>query len=145
MSSIQWSNQDVFPAASFYRDSFFNEPEEWFAGRFTRTKTPAVNVSESDTEVEVELVAPGKSKEDFEVTVSDNILTIRAEDQSSSEESDKAYTRQEYNYSSFTRSFNLPGSVDSSSIDAKYEKGILKITISKQPKKEGNSTVIEVQ
>ncbi|GEP96994.1 Hsp20/alpha crystallin family protein [Chitinophaga cymbidii] len=94
---------------------------------------PAVNISEEKDHFKITLAAPGLKKEDFNINVTGSLLTISAETTSSREEKGKKFTRQEYNYSSFSRSFDLPESVLSDKIDAAYADGVLLLTL---PKKE---------
>lgn len=96
---------------------------------------PSVNVKENDDDFQIELAVPGMSKEDFKVEVDHGVLHVGAAQ--SEEKGDKddngKYTRREFNYSSFRRSFRLPTSVDSTQIGAKYEDGVLILSL---PKKE---------
>lgn len=94
---------------------------------------PAVNIRDNEDNFTVELAAPGKQKEDFNIELDNDVLTIFSEDkqETSSEEKGK-FTRKEFNYSSFNRSFTLPETVDSNKIGANYENGILKINIPKR-------------
>ncbi len=81
----------------------------------------------------VEVVAPGFKKEDFKLKVDDDILTISAESKAETKENgkEKEYTRREYSYSSFTRSFRLPDDVKDDSISASYLDGVLKLELPK--------------
>ncbi len=94
---------------------------------------PAVNISETEKSYAVEVVAPGFQKGDFKVKVDDDILTISAESKTENESDDKQreYTRREYSYSSFTRSFRLPDNVKDDNISASYNDGILKLDLPK--------------
>ena len=94
---------------------------------------PAVNVLENDNALKIELAAPGLKKEDFKVNVHENTLTISTEGKSVTEEKVGKYTRKEFNYTSFKRSFTLPKSVDSEKIVATYTDGVLGLEL---PKKE---------
>ena len=116
-------------------DDFFRPWNEWFdGGVWGRTmKIPAVNITEQKSEYLVSLAAPGLKKEDFKIAVDGNMLTISSEKEENKEEKDEKYTRKEYNYSSFSRSFTLPEEVNQEKIDAKYEDGVLKISL---PRKE---------
>jgi len=109
---------------------------DWAGGtqNFNQRTIPAVNIKETDNAYEVELSAPGKKKDDFNIDVENELLTISAEfkSENNSEENGK-YTRREFSYSSFRRSFTLPETVKDDDIKASYEDGILKITL---PKKE---------
>lgn len=118
-------------------DDFFNKPwNEWFdnGGYWGRTmNVPAVNIIDEKNEYLVSLAVPGMKKDDFKIDVDGNILTISSEKEETKEEKEKAFTRKEYNYSSFSRSFTLPDAVNKEKIDAKYEDGVLKISL---PRKE---------
>jgi len=110
---------------------------DWFGGYQSpiNNNVPAVNIKESDTHFDIEVAAPGKSKDDFSIEIDHQVLTISSEKKSETEEKDSKgnYTRREFSYSSFRRSFTLPESVNSDSIKAIYENGILNVTL---PKKE---------
>ena len=81
----------------------------------------------------VELSAPGFDKNDFKLEVKDGVLTIFGKHEAEKEVKEKNYTRKEFNYGTFQRSFSLPQEVNEEAIDAKYENGILKVAL---PKKE---------
>jgi HSP20 family protein len=99
-----------------------------------RTMTfPAVNISENKDYYNLSLAVPGLKKNDFKIDVEGNILTISSEKEESKEENDAQFTKREYSYSSFSRSFTLPEVVNREKIDATYEEGVLKLTL---PKKE---------
>lgn len=92
---------------------------------------PAVNVKENDDSFEIEVAAPGYQKQDFKVDILNGMLTISAENQNQQEEEYENYTRREFSYSSFTRSFTLPEMVKEEDIKAKYENGVLHLTLQK--------------
>ena len=117
-------------------DDFFKPWNEWFdrPALFERMKTmPAVNVKEDTDSYTVSLAAPGLKKEDFKLDIEGNMLTISSEKEESKEDKDEKYTRKEFNYSSFSRSFSLPDEVNMEKIDARYVDGVLKLSL---PKKE---------
>lgn len=126
-----------FPAMpSLFDDFFSRELFNWGNSNFSSTGTtmPAVNICETADDYEVEVAAPGMDKKDFNVTLDGSLLTISSEKQSRDEKNEKGYTRREFSYRSFTRSFDLPKEVvDENKIRARYENGILHLTI---PKKE---------
>ena len=97
----------------------------------TFASTPAVNVRETKNDYAIELAAPGMQKTDFKIGLENNVLSISSE--RLSESSDKSYTRQEFNFSSFKRSFTLPEGADPNHIHANYQNGMLSVNI---PKKE---------
>lgn len=117
-------------------DDFFKPWNEWFdnSGFLGRViKVPAVNIIEQKNDYLVSLAAPGLKKEDFKIDVDGNMLTISTEKEESKEEKDKKFNRREYSYSSFSRSFTLPEEINKEKIEAKYEDGVLKISL---PRKE---------
>ena len=101
----------------------------------TNTTIPAINVKETNDNFEVEVAAPGMTKKDFKVELNGNMLTISSERQNEWHENEnEKYTRREFSYQSFQRTFQLPKDVvDEDKIQAKYENGLLHLTI---PKKE---------
>jgi len=117
-------------------DDFFKPWNEWFEndGMIGRMlKVPAVNITEHENEYEVALAAPGLKKDDFKIDVNGNMVTISSEKEESKEDKDKRYTRKEYSYSSFSRSFALPDDVNRDKIEARYENGVLTLSL---PRKE---------
>jgi HSP20 family protein len=110
---------------------FFNEGRE--LGNGWTSKLPAVNITESDKAFGLELAAPGLEKGDFNLSVDNQQLTISCEKEEKSESKEEQFTRKEFSYQSFSRSFMLPDSVDAEKIKASYRDGVLKVAI---PKKE---------
>ncbi len=131
MSLINWNrHKDLFPSLP----SFFERMgwDDDFMSNFWNGKSvPAVNISETDDNFLVEVAAPGMEKKDFNVSVEEGMLTISAEKKDEKETKEKNYCRQEYNFTSFERSFRLPDNVDADSVKAKYEDGLLKINLKK--------------
>jgi HSP20 family protein len=93
---------------------------------------PAVNVRESDNSFNIEMAAPGYHKEDFSVSCDNGMLTISAERKQENEVKEDNYTRREFGFSSFSRSFTLPTNTNEDDIKANYEDGILKLSIAKK-------------
>jgi HSP20 family protein len=115
-------------------NNFFNDDDSWgFTGLQQTTGIP-VNVRETDKNYELDLVAPGLKKEDFQLNVSDDMLTVSFERRDKQENRDQDWSRREYKIQSFTRSFNLDDTVDANNISAEYHQGILHLIL---PKKEG--------
>ena len=131
MSLINWFNSDTIPITRNSPVRFRDTIDSWPFPQGFRSSFPAVNVSENDKFYTLEMAVPGKTKKDFDLNVEDGVLSISSESESRSDEVDKNYTRQEYNYSSFYRSFKLPSNVDPESIKARYEDGLLVVTIGK--------------
>ncbi|MCG6169888.1 Hsp20/alpha crystallin family protein [Leptospira sanjuanensis] len=109
-------------------DHFFHNWNEFLQKDWVR-HIPAVNVVKTKEGYELECAAPGLDKKDFKIDLEGDLLTISATKKTESKEEDKHYSKREYNYSSFSRSFNLPDTADREKITAKYENGILKLAI----------------
>jgi len=93
---------------------------------------PAMNIKESDKHFEIDVAAPGFTKKDFVITIENGILRISAENKEEIEEKEDEFTRREFNYNSFERSFTLPENVNEDEIiDATYKRGILKLVLTK--------------
>ncbi len=117
-------------------DDFFKPWNEWFdnGNLWGRTmNVPAVNITENKENYQVSLAVPGMKKDDFKIDIDGNMLTISSEQEENKEEKDKKFTRKEYSYSLFSRSFTLPEEINKEKIEAKYEEGVLKISL---PRKE---------
>lgn len=126
-------NGNLFPSvlSDFFDNDTFLAPR-WFSREFTDT-LPAVNIKETSKEFKVEFAAPGFKKHDFKINVEGSQLAISAEKEEEKNEDNDRFTRKEFSYNSFSRSFTLPQNVNTDHIDAKYNDGILKLSI---PKKE---------
>jgi len=127
--SIIKRNDIAFP-------SLMNEifKPDWFGGMENHGATvPAVNIIDNETNFELALAVPGRSKEDFNIAVDDNVLSISAEVKKEEESVRENYTRREFGFTSFKRAFTLPDTVDTEKIKASYENGILNFVL---PKKE---------
>ncbi len=111
---------------------------------FTGFNRPAVNIAENEGAYIIELAVPGLSKADFEVKVDKDLLIVSARKEQSNEEKNN-YTRREFNYFEFERSFLLPETVDAGAITANAENGVLSITLNKKEEaKPAPSRVIEI-
>lgn len=114
-------------------DDLFNNSFSNFVGSDFASNVPSVNISESADDFKIELAAPGLQKEDFEINVEKNTLTISAKKEKANDVNDEKITRKEFSYRTFSRSFQLPKGVESNAIVANYESGILGVVL---PKKE---------
>lgn len=131
MSRFNLSNGGLVPFRSLLSDIF--DSEGFTDGKFwNRNWIPAVNVVDGEQNYEIEVAAPGMKKSDFKVQVENGVLTISAECKAEKEEKKKNYTRQEYSYNSFSRSFTMPADVKEDDMKALYEDGVLKLTIAKK-------------
>ena len=139
---------NAFPALfedAFFRDLFDLNPK---TTQDSFKSIPSVNVKETDSAFQVELAAPGLKKEDFKISVENNVLTISSEykkEESTSDEDGK-YSRKEFSYSSFSRSFTLDEQhTDIENISASYEAGVLSLSIPKKTEPEKAKKTIEIQ
>ena len=136
MKTLAKRSNRFFPEIPPSFDEFLNT--NWFdmpSTNFMRENTlPAVNIKENENSFELEVAAPGMKKDDFKVELDNNQLSIFSEKQMENEEKEENFTRREFSYQSFHRTFNLPeNKVDGNKISANYKNGILHILI---PKKE---------
>ncbi|AXG70745.1 spore protein SP21 [Kordia sp. SMS9] len=135
-----WGNtglRSFFDTSDFFSDDFFAEDE----------LMPAMNIKEHEADFEVEFAAPGFTKEDFEVTLDNNILNVSGEKEKTHEEKEENYSRKEFSYNSFKRSLQLPTTVNTNQeVKATYENGILKLHLQKNEETPKNpKKVIKVQ
>lgn len=126
---------DVFD--SLINDSRLND-------RFIN-KIPAVNIAETENEFHIELAAPGLKKDDLKISLDKNVLSVSAEKKAENVEEGKKYSKREYSYNSFVRSFTLPESVDYGKIDAEYVDGVLKLSVAKKEEAKFQSREIAVK
>ncbi len=115
-------------ANDFLRNNFFGD----LLDSESSFSTPAVNIAEGADSYSIEVAAPGLAKNDFKINLDHNVLTISSSKEDKKEEKDGKYTRQEFSYSSFSRSFTLPESVEAEKISATHKDGILYINVPKR-------------
>ncbi|MBP7408770.1 MAG: Hsp20/alpha crystallin family protein [Flavobacteriales bacterium] len=139
-------DDDNFGFPSNFVDADWGFPTQLFNTPFFRNANlPAVNIKENDASFDVELAVPGYKKEDLKVAVEGDLLTISSEKKNESEEDKNGYTRREFNYRSFQRSFQLPQNVDGDNVKATFMDGVLKLSIPKTkalPEKKGKEVRI---
>ncbi|MGE0283871.1 MAG: Hsp20/alpha crystallin family protein [Rhizobiaceae bacterium] len=133
------SNSNTHPVATLQRDitrvfddfwANFDRPFGLMNGFFGGA-WPTADVSETDKAVEVVVELPGMDEKDIDVTVTDDVLTIRGEKKSETEKKEKGYFVSERNFGSFHRSIPLPAGVDTDKVDARFKKGVLTVTLPK--------------
>jgi len=130
MSLVKWNPEtSFFPSISSWVDDFF--PENGFKLKMNGISMPAVNVKEGKDAFKINVAAPGFKKEDFKLEVKNGHLTISGEASEEKEDKDETYTRREYSFNTFSRSFSLPENVKGDDIEAKYADGVLNITVPK--------------
>lgn len=135
--------KDNFPSFldEFFGGDIFDSPRNSGIGN----SLPAVNVKENEKNFELEVAAPGMKKEEFKIELDNNILGISSAHKSENVEEKKKYTRREFSYRSFNRTFTLPDNVDVENIKANYADGVLKIEIPKKTEeKKVSSRLIEI-
>jgi HSP20 family protein len=119
----------VSPRFTDVLDTFFNDQ---YYNAAPAAKAPAVNIIESENGFDIELAVPGLKKEDFKINIEKNLLTVSAEVKKEEAAVTKNYSKKEFSFNSFNRSFTLPETVDQNNIEAAYTDGILKLTIAKK-------------
>lgn len=129
MTLVKFNNKTRNTAPYFNNvfDSLFSEAINKNQGV---NKVPAVNIYEGANEYKIELAAPGLNKEDFKIDLKKDNLSVWAEKKTQTDVQ-KDYTRKEFEFNSFARSFVLPEGIDADKISAEYVNGILNITIGK--------------
>jgi HSP20 family protein len=127
------SNQN-YPTLSNWLDDIFNRDlPSVFASNFnTGITLPKVNIKETADAYIVEMAVPGLKKSDFHIDLDNQVLSISTVTKEENESKEENYTRREFGYSAFKRTFNLPETVDDEKINAKYENGILNILLPKR-------------
>lgn len=109
------------------------------------SRVPAANISESQDHFHVELAAPGLQKSDFKISLDRNQLSISVERESEQNDNGKNYSKREYSYTSWVRSFTLPESANAEQIEAVYESGVLRIDIAKREEAKAVRKQIEIK
>ena len=136
-SMVKKTNGSLFPAIPFLMDDFFGR--NWLDSTLGDWRTigstlPAVNVRETNDDYTIEVAAPGMKRDDFKVELDNNVLTISSQMENRHEENDQEgnYTRREFSYQSFQRSFSLPqNKVKGDEITARYVDGVLHVSVPK--------------
>ncbi len=131
MALVKRSQNALFPWFSDMLDEFlntdiFNDMPQ------VASSVPAVNIKETDKAYVIELAAPGLKKDDFDIDLDNNVLTISYKKKEEKKEEEGNYTRREFYFTEFKRSFTLPETANLEKIEAKYKDGILEVTIEKK-------------
>ena len=141
-NSDKRNNSSLLPGFNDVFDSIFNDT--FFNDRLT-SRVPAANISESADHYHVELAAPGLKKEDFKLSLDRNELNILVEQRTEDNDVQKNYSKREYSYGSWVRSFTLPDSANADRINAAYTDGVLKIDIAKLEEAKAVRRQIEIK
>ena len=145
MSLIQYIPKGLMPWRDFDRifDRFFAAP--WPETNAVTAWSPAVDIEETDKEIILTADLPDVDEKDLAVKVEDDVLTLKAERKFEKESKKENFHRRERAYGSFQRSFGLPEGVNVDKIGAKYNKGVLRVTLPKAPEKQKKMRRIEVR
>lgn len=122
---------DLLDTGRFFTPDVFDLDTDLL--NLTGSSVPSVNIIENPSDFKVELAAPGMERKDFKIEIDNNSLIISGEKKEERKEDTENYRRREFSYNAFNRSFDLPENVIADKIDAKYENGILHLSL---PKKE---------
>lgn len=143
MTLVKFNNRTRSNAPYFNNvfDSLFSDA---LNKNYSINKVPGVNISEGESDYKIELAAPGLTKEDFNINVKKDTLSVWAEKKTEDGVEEKNYSRKEFDYLSFARSFVLPESVDAEKIEAAYTNGILSISIGKKDESKSLTKEIKV-
>lgn len=136
------ANNSFIPVFNDVFDSIFNDT---FVSDGMISRVPAVNINESENNYHVELAAPGLKKEDFKLDLERSQLSISVEQSAEHEDNQKNYSKHEYIFGSFVRSFTLPDGADHAQIEASYTDGILRIDIAKREEAKAVRRRIEIK
>tara|TARA_Y100000310_G_scaffold245477_1_gene250459 strand:- start:4070 stop:4522 length:453 start_codon:yes stop_codon:yes gene_type:complete len=110
-------------------EAFFNRPNRSLANNVEYSTVPQANIRRMDEGYEIAIAAPGFSRSDFSVNVDNRTLTIASRKEEAQESKSDIYTSREYSYSTFSRSWSVPETVNVESINARYDAGILYVTV----------------
>lgn len=142
MAIIKKSDWPFLMSGSWLSD-FFDKDRFFDSDWVKRQSIPAVNVKETDKNFEIEVAAPGLTKKDFNITVENRVLTISSEKEEEKEMKEEEYTRREFSYTSFSRSFAIPENVSEENVNAVYEDGVLRLQMKKMtlPKEKARKAI----
>ncbi|MEO9482551.1 MAG: Hsp20/alpha crystallin family protein [Ekhidna sp.] len=133
MGLIKYNTNDYRPTSfKSFVDQFFTEG---FEGGTSQTFSPKVDIAESDKEFEIQLHVPGMNKEDFNIDLNKDQITVSGERKFENEKKEKNFHSVESYFGSFNRTFNLPDVINKEKVDASYQNGILTISLPKDEKK----------
>ena len=134
MNLIKFERPRQHRAITNVFDDFFGRSFPEIFNHEVSFNSPSTNIREDETGYTIELAAPGLNKDDFNIKVEKDQLIISSESKNETEETSKngKYTRREFNYSSFRKSFHLNEKIDSEKINAAYENGVLNIRLEKR-------------
>jgi HSP20 family protein len=144
MSLIKYNNRTIAPGIFQLLNDVVNDDFNTPSRSVRREFNPAVNVKETDKSFEIEMAVPGIEKKDINVEVEKEVLTISSEMKDEKNEEFDNYSRREFHFTSFKRSFKVPKEAEVSKIEAKQENGVLSIKIPKKEEKVNLKKMIKV-
>jgi HSP20 family protein len=127
MTTVKF-NQPSFKTLDLFLDNLLSDLP---VANHNSINFPAVNIIESKDDYQLEFNVPGRNKEDFKITVDKNILTVSFEKKEENKDENKQFIKREFVLQSFKRSFTLDEKINADDINAKYENGILSLTLPK--------------
>ena len=148
MNITRFNHAHPAESISKWIDNMFNSTLSDMMGTDMMMSSPSVIISENEKQYVLHLAAPGLSKQDFNISIDNDQLIISAEQKSESETGEEGrFTRREFNYAAFKRSFPLDDSINREAIQAAYEDGVLKVTLPKleDDKRKPSGRIIEIQ
>jgi HSP20 family protein len=147
MNVTRFNHSHPTESISKWIDNLFNTSLADVMGTDMMASSPSVNISENESQFMLHLAAPGLSKQDFNISIENDQLVISAEKKSEKEESKEGrFTRREFNYASFSRTFPLDNTINREGITAAYEDGVLKVNLPKleEEKRKSATQTIEI-
>ncbi len=139
---VKVNNRPLHRTFNSFFDEFFNELPAKLESKW---QGPAVNIHENENAYTMEFNVPGRSKEDFQINLENGLLSVSFEKKAENKSDDQKMIRREFSYQSFKRSFNLDENIDSDNIQAKYENGILVLTLPKKAEAKPSKKEISIQ
>lgn len=134
-------NSKTRNSAPYFNNVFDSLFTDALQKNYSINKVPNVNILETEATYKLQLAAPGLQKEDFQINVKKDTLSVWTEKKDADMDNDQKYNRREFDFSSFARSFNLPEGADADQISAEYINGILTISIAKIDEKVLNKEI----
>ena len=144
MAITRWDPFREVAALQNRVNALFHDFSEGESAMTTASFIPAVDIYEDEQKVVLKLEVPGIAEKDLDVSVENNVLTVKGERKFAAEEKEENFHRIERRYGSFYRAFTLPTTVDTEGIDAKYDAGILKLELKKKPEAQPKQIKVNV-
>jgi HSP20 family protein len=145
MTLVKFNNGQKNAVSPWFSDVFDSLVNDSILTERFVNKVPAVNIAETENQFHIELAVPGLKKEDFKISLDKNVLSVSAEKKTENVDEGKKYSKREYSYNSFVRSFTLPETADQAKIEAEYIDGVLKLNIAKKEEAKVQTREISVK